>query len=109
MPRRIDVDLEGTVFFFNWITKCSGTEFDRMRRGGPHVGHGEIKMHLLWLPIRPLGGHERSDSLKGQFPWQFGDVNFAPRRISRVDSPPEQGAVEGGQSRGVWTIKDDGP
>jgi hypothetical protein len=109
MPDRINVDLEDAAFFLNWLSKYSGTKFDRMRRGRLQIGHGEIKMNLLWLPIRPLGGHERSDTLKGQLQWQSGEVNFAPRRVGRVNIATEQVPIESRQSRRVWTIKDDGP
>jgi hypothetical protein len=89
MSRWISVHLEEGVFLFNGISKYAGTELDRTRRGQLQIGHGEIKMDLLWLPIRPLGGHELSDTLKGQLQWQFGKVNFAPRRVSRVNNTTE--------------------
>ena len=107
MPRRIDVDLEGAVFFLNWIGQCSGTEIDCMGRRRCQIGHGQVEMNLLWLPVWPFRRHKINDMLKGQLQWQFGEVDFAPRRVSQVNTATEQVPVEGRQSRGIWTIKDD--
>jgi hypothetical protein len=102
------VNLEKGAFFLNRISKHSGPEFDCTRRGRLQIGHSEVKVNLLWPPIRPLGGHELGDTLKCQLQWQFGEVNFTPRRVGRVNRPTEQFTVEGSQPRGIWTIKDDG-
>jgi len=101
------VDLEGAVFFLNWIGKCSGTEIDCMGRRRCQIGHGQVEMNLLWLPIGPFGGHKINDMLKRQLQWQLGEVDFAPRRVSQINTATEQVPVEGRQSRGIWTIKDD--
>lgn len=106
VSRRISVHLEEGVFFFNGIGQDAGTELDRSRRGPLQIGHGEIKVDLLWLPVRPLGGHELRDTLKSQLKGQSVKVNFAPRRVGRVDNSTEQVTVEGGESRRIWTIKD---
>jgi hypothetical protein len=108
VSRRINVNLEERVLLFNWIGKYSGAECGRTRRGCPQIGHGEIEMNLLWLPIRPLGGNEVRHILKGQLQWQLGDANLAPQRVARVNDSSEQFPVEGGQSSGIWAVKDEG-
>jgi hypothetical protein len=108
VPRRIDVNLEERVLIIDRIGQDSSAECDRSRRGRPQIGHGEVEMNLLWLPIRPLGGNEVGNVLKGQLQWQLGDLNLAPRRVARVDDSTEQFPVEGSQSSGIWAVKDEG-